>query len=239
MARHFTLAEYDRFCPISLGSEVLADRWTPLILRELIIGSTRFNDIARGLPNISRSRLSQRLRHLERKGVVERWPAPGGRGSEYRLTPAGKDLEQVVMALGLWAVQWLYQDIDPDGIDAVTLMWWMHRHIDSSELPPGRVVVQFDHTAPERTSIWVVLDRGEPSVCVQHPGFDADVVVVGTTRTLGEVFSGMTTWRRALADGALRAEGAPHIIRHLPRWFGSSPFAAAVHTASRRHAAPG
>ena len=118
-------------------------------------------------------------------------------------------------------------------------MWWMHRHIDSSELPPGRVVVQFDHTAPERTSIWVVLDRGEPSVCVQHHGFDADVVVVGTTRTLGEVFSGMTTWRRALADGALRAEGTPHIIRHLPRWFGSSPFAAAVRTASRRHAAPG
>ncbi len=229
------MPDYDRFCPISLGSEVLADRWTPLIMRELIIGSTRFNDIARGLPNISRSLLVQRLRHLERKGVLERWPAANGRGSEYRLTPAGKDLEQVVMALGFWAVQWLYQDIDPADIDAVTLMWWMHRHIDCSTLPPGRVVVQFDHTEPERITVWVVLDRGEPSVCIQHPGFDTDAIVTGPTPVLGQVFNGMTTWRHALASGELRAEGPPRIVRHLPGWFASSPFASAVRT---RHASP-
>ncbi len=94
------MTEYDKYCPVSMGSEVIADRWTPLIVRELILGSTRFNDIARGLPGISRSLLVQRLGHLERKGVLERWPSPGGRGYEYHLTQAGKDLEGVVMALG-------------------------------------------------------------------------------------------------------------------------------------------
>src|SRR5687768_7415343 len=152
-----SMPDYGRFCPIALGSEVLADRWTPMILRELILGNTRFNDIARGLPGISRSLLVQRLKHLERKGVVEAWPLPTGRGNEYRLTPAGKDLEPVVLALGRWAVQWLFQELDPHGIDAVTLMWWMHRLVEPEQLPPTRVVVQFDHTAPERQTIWVVL----------------------------------------------------------------------------------
>ena len=155
------MPDYGRFCPVALGSEVLADRWTPLILRELILGNTRFNDIARGLPGISRSLLVQRLRHLERKGVVELWPSPTGRGNEYHLTPAGKDLEAVVDALGRWAVEWLFDELDPHEVDAVTLTWWMHRRVDEERLPPGRVVIEFDHTAPKRLAIWIVLDRGE------------------------------------------------------------------------------
>lgn len=106
------MPDYRRFCPIALATDVIADRWTPLILRELI-GSTRFNDIERGLPGISRSLLTQRLGHLERKGVVERWPSPAGHGYEYHLTPAGKDLEDVVVAMGRWAVHWLFTDLAP------------------------------------------------------------------------------------------------------------------------------
>ena len=98
------MPDYGRFCPVALATDVLADRWTPMIVRELVLGNTRFNDIARGLPGISRTLLSQRLRHLEKKGVVERWPIPGGQGSEYHLTPAGKDLERVIDALGRWAI---------------------------------------------------------------------------------------------------------------------------------------
>ena len=149
--RRCDMPEYGRFCPISLGSEVLADRWTPMIMRELVIGNTRFNDIARGLPGISRSLLVQRLRHLERKGVLERWPL--AERPWKRVPPhAGRQGPRAGgrWRSGRWAVQWLYQDIDPADIDAVTLMWWMHRHIDCSTLPPGRVVVQFDHTEPER-----------------------------------------------------------------------------------------
>lgn len=219
------MPDYGRYCPVSLGTEVLADRWTPLILRELILGSTRFNDIARCLPGISRSLLVQRLRHLERHGVIETWPSPTGRGSEYRLTPAGKDLEPVITALGRWAVEWLFDEIHPEEIDPVTLMWWMHRRVDTERLPPGRVVVEFDHTAPEKQLLWLVLDRGEPSVCVQHPGFDADVVVRSTTPALSAVFNGRARWSDAVSGGDIKVDGPPNLVKALPKWFLWSPFA--------------
>lgn len=218
------MTDYGRFCPIALASEVVADRWTPLILRELVLGNTRFNDIARGLPGISRSLLVSRLKHLERKGVVESWPLPSGRGSSYHLTPAGRDLQPVLIAFGRWAVNWLYDDLDPGDIDPITLTWWMHRRVDPTELPEQRVVVQFDHTAPERMTLWMVLERGEASVCVQHPGFDSDVVVTMETTALAEVFAGTVEWRRAVADGRIEVVGPSHLVRALRRWFLWSPF---------------
>lgn len=218
------MTDYGNYCPIALTTDVLADRWTPLILRELVLGNTRFNDIARGMPGISRSLLVQRLKHLERKGVIETWPLPSGRGSEYRLTHAGADLEPVLMAMGRWAVRWLFDEIDPHGVDAVTLMWWMHRHIHPERLPDARVVVQFDHTAPTRTTLWVVLDRGDVSVCVQHPGFDSDVVVTTSTDTLAEVFAGYRSWSDAVASGDLVAAGSPRLVKAVPTWFRWSAF---------------
>lgn len=226
------MPDYGRFCPVALGSEVLADRWTPLILRELILGNTRFNDIARGLPGISRSLLVQRLRHLERSGVVVLWPSPTGRGNEYHLTPAGRDLEPVVEALGRWAVQWLFDDLRPTEVEAVNLMWWMHRRIDSTCLPPGRVVIQFDHTAPKRQAFWMVLDRGEASICLQHPGFDPDVLVTTTTPALAEVFAGYQSWAHAVATEAIHLDGPPALVKALPRWFLWSPFADDIRTRS-------
>lgn len=219
------MPDYGSFCPISLGTEVLADRWTPLIMRELILGSTRFNDIARQLPGISRSLLVQRLRHLERHGVIETWPSPSGRGSEYHLTPAGKDLEPVIIALGKWAVEWLFDDLNPDDVDPINLMWWMHRRVDADRLPPGRVVVEFAHTAPEKLTLWMVLDRGEASVCVQHPGFDSDVVVQSSTPALARVFSGFARWTESVNDGAIKVDGPPNLVKALPKWFLWSPFA--------------
>jgi DNA-binding HxlR family transcriptional regulator len=218
------MAEYGRFCPVALASEVLADRWTPLIIRELVLGNTRFNAIARGLPGISRSLLVQRLRHLERCGVIETWPSPSGRGSEYHLTPAGKDLEGVVMALGRWAIEWLFDEIRLDAIDAFTLMWWMHRRVDEERLPDHRVVVEFRHTEPKPVVIWLLLDRGDASMCVQHPGFEPDVVVTAPTPVLAGVFAGYDTWAGALASGALTADGPPRLTKALPRWFLGSPF---------------
>jgi DNA-binding HxlR family transcriptional regulator len=217
--------DYGQFCPISIGSEVLADRWTPLILRELILGNTRFNDIARGLPGISRSLLVQRLRHLERKGVIELWPSPTGRGSEYHLTPAGRGLEDVVLALGRWAIEWLFDELDHEDVEPATLMWWWHRRIDTDTLPPGRVVIEFVHTAPEKQTLWMVLDRGEASVCLQHPGFDSDLVVRATTPALAHVFQGYEAWSHAVADRAILIEGPPALVRAFPRWFLWSPLA--------------
>ena len=158
------MPDYGNYCPIAIATDVIADRWTPLILRELVLGNTRFNDIARGLPGISRSLLVQRLKHLERKGVIETWPLPNGRGSEYHLTPAGRDLEPVLIVMGRWSVAWMYSNLDSTDVDAVTLMWWMHRRVDVSRLPHDRVVIQFDHTAPKRCSFWVVIEQGAASV---------------------------------------------------------------------------
>jgi DNA-binding HxlR family transcriptional regulator len=227
------MREYGQYCPVSLGSEVLADRWTPLIVRELIIGSTRFNDIERGLPGISRTLLSQRLRHLERKGVLVTRPASGGRGNEYHLTPAGEDLEPVLMALGEWTVRWRFTDPEPEDVDPITLTWWMHRRVDVRRLPDRRVVIEFDYRGADATQIWLVLDRGDPSVCVKHPGFDNDVIVTTDTVSMMRVFSGIETLGEALTKGSIDLAGMPSLTRGFERWFLWSPFAPAV----RRHLA--
>ena len=219
------MADYGNFCPIAIATDVIADRWTPLILRELVLGNTRFNDIARGLPGISRSLLVQRLKHLERKGVIETWPLPNGRGSEYHLTPAGKDLEPVLIVMGRWSVAWMYANLDSTDVDAVTLMWWMHRRVDVTRLPHDRVIVQFDHTAPKRCSFWVVIEQGAASVCLQDPGFAVDAIVTCTTLALARVFSGIELWREAVASGAIEVTGSRAVVNSLPRWFMWSPWA--------------
>jgi DNA-binding HxlR family transcriptional regulator len=223
--------EYGQYCPVSLGSEVLADRWTPLILRELVLGSTRFNDIERGLPGISRTLLAQRLGHLERRGVLERRPARAGRGSEYHLTPAGRDLESVIMAIGEWAVRWLYAEPEPAHVDPIALTWWMHRRVATERLPDRRVVIEFDYRGADPTTIWLVLDRGEPSVCVKHPGFDSDVRVVTDPTAFMRVFSGIESLADARRRGAVTIEGPTALTRSFGSWFLWSPFAPAVRRA--------
>jgi DNA-binding HxlR family transcriptional regulator len=218
------MPDYGRFCPVSLTTEVLADRWTPMVVRELVLGNTRFNDIARGLPGISRSLLTQRLRHLEKRGVVERWPSAGGKGYEYRLTPAGRDLERIIDAFGRWAIEWLFDDLYPQEVDPQTLMWWMHRRMDPSAFPDQRVVLEFAFTAPQPMSIWLVLERGEVSVCHQHPGFETDVYLRGTTAALSEVFNGRVTYADAVRTGTLELSGPTPLLRELPGWFLWSPW---------------
>ncbi|MCE5288581.1 MAG: winged helix-turn-helix transcriptional regulator [Nocardiaceae bacterium] len=228
------MSEYGNFCPVALASDVVADRWTPLIIRELVIGNTRFNDIARGLGGISRALLVQRLRHLERKGVVETWPSPTGRGSEYHLTPAGKDLERVIDSLGRWAVEWLFDELRPHDVDAITLTWWMHRRIRPDRFPPRRTVVEFRHTSPASQVLWLVLDRGEVSVCQVHPGFDVDLTVTASTPALAEVFQGYAEWAEAVSDGRIEVSGMPRLAAALPSWFLWSPWHDVTRERSKR-----
>ena len=228
------MPDYGSFCPVSLATDVIADRWTPLIVRELVLGNTRFNDIARCLPGISRSLLVQRLRHLERKGVIELWPSPTGKGNEYHLTPAGKDLEAVLDVMGKWSIEWLFEELDPHAVDPPTLMWWMHRRTDPTTFPAGRTVAEFEHTAPEHMSIWLVLDRGEVSVCQQHPGFDTDVLVRATTPMFAEVFQGYRRWTDAVGDGDIQLSGPPRLLKALPTWFLWSPWAEVTHERATR-----
>jgi DNA-binding HxlR family transcriptional regulator len=222
------MRDYGQFCPVALGSEVLADRWTPLILREMVLGSTRFNDIERGLPGISRSLLAQRLKHLERKEVLERRPAKGGRGSEYHLTEAGRDLGGVVMALGEWAVRWKLTEPEPEEVDPRALTWWMHYRVDHDALPDRRVVIEFAYTSPERIQIWIVMDRGDVSVCSQHPGFDSDLVVRTGSLPMARVFNGLTSLEHAVSSGDIEILGPPALVKGFGRWFLWSPFREAV-----------
>ncbi|MDV3207006.1 MAG: helix-turn-helix transcriptional regulator [Rhodococcus ruber] len=223
------MREYGQYCPVSIGSEVLADRWTPLILREMVYGSTRFNEIERGLPGISRTLLATRLRHLERKGVLER--VPQARGCEYHLTPAGRELAPILVAIGEWAVKWLFSEPLPAEVDPVTLTWWMHRRVDRDRVPPQRVVIEFDYTGPAPIRLWIVLDRGEPSVCRKHPGFDVDVYVTAEPVALMRVFAGTRTLIEALDDGSVRLHGPAALVRGFGVWFLWSPVPAAVRRA--------
>jgi DNA-binding HxlR family transcriptional regulator len=220
--------DYGQYCPVALGSEVLAERWTPLILREMVLGSTRFNEIERGLPSISRSLLAKRLRYLARKGVVDIVPSPDGRGHEYHLTAAGKDLEPVIMALGEWTVRWLFTEPLPKDVDPIALTWWMHRRVAIERTPPERVVIQFDYRDDKLTRLWLMLDRGEPSVCTTHPGFEPDLVVITDSLSFMRVFAGLDDLTTALESGAVRIDGTPRLVRAFPRWFLWSPFLPAV-----------
>lgn len=200
-----------------------------------LIGSTRFNDIERGLPGISRSLLLGRLRHLERKGIVQRRPSPAGHGSEYHLTEAGHEMAPVLQAMGEWAIRWFFTEPEPEQVDPVTLMWWLHRRIDTERTPDARVVTEFHFSAPpgqRGTTIWLVLDRGDASVCKTHPGFDSDLLVDTDTVSMTRVFAGIDTLDEARQRGAVRLEGPPRLIRAFPHWFLWSPFAPAVRARS-------
>jgi DNA-binding HxlR family transcriptional regulator len=230
---------YGQYCPVAQGSEIVGDRWTPLILREMMLGSTRFNDIERGLPGISRTLLTQRLRHLDRKGVIEIRTA-AGRGHDYVLTPAGADLEPVLTALGEWTVRWMLAEPDEADCDPLTLTWWLHKRIDAARLPDKRVVIEFRYApgavdglggpapATGRRTLWMVLDAREQNVCLKHPGFDSDVLVSTDAVSFMRVFSGLVTLGQALRDQSVVIDGPPVLTRAFPTWFLWSPFHGAV-----------
>lgn len=209
----------------------------PLILRELVLGNIRFNDIARGVPGISRSLLVQRLRHLEKTGVVETSPAAAGRGREYHLTPAGQGLERVLDSMGRWAVEWLFDELRPHDVAPVTLMWWMHRRVDPSRFPLRRTVIEFRHTAPAPQTIWIILDEGRASVCLQHPRIETDLFAAATTAAFADVFQGYRRWREAVDEGRIEIAGPPLLAAALPSWFVWSPWAAVTRERADRAAA--
>ncbi len=215
---------YRQYCPVARAHEILGDRWTMLIVRELIAGLGQFNEIARGLPGISRSLLTVSLRRLEDVGVIRRVPG-GPRGLRYELTKAGRDLESVVVAMGAWASKWAFGMPDEDELDAGLLLWWMQRRLNVEELPGPRTTIEFDFLAARRSRFWFVIDRGEASVCLEDPGFDIGLVVTADLSTFYQVWLGKMTLRRAMSSGRLRIEGIPAFERAFPKWFLWSPMA--------------
>ena len=214
---------YRQYCPVARSSEIVADRWTLLIVRELLAGSCHFNEIERGLPGISRSLLAARLRHLEDSGVVQRRTGTRRNVTEYHLTEAGDDLRSVIDGLGAWGVRWAFGDPRPDELDPVLLLWKMHRRIRRDLLPPGRTVVEFDFSGRGRRRLWLVLMPSEVSVCLKPPGFDADLVVRADLALFYRVWLGAVDYHSAVRCGWLEVEGHSALVRRLPEWFMWSP----------------
>jgi DNA-binding HxlR family transcriptional regulator len=227
---------YAQYCPVAKATEVLGDRWTLLIVREMLGGASGFNELQRGLPGISRSVLTDRMRWLERAEVVERRTGPKGRTLEYRLTPGGRDLEPVVQAIGEWGATWSVTDPRADELDPYLLTVWMARHVDRPRLPPDRTVLQFDFRDPDQR-YWMVLEPSDVSVCLQHPGFDVDLAVVVDTATLYRVYLGRAQLSGALRAGRLTLTGPRPLQQGFARWFTWSAFAPASRSAPERRTA--
>jgi DNA-binding HxlR family transcriptional regulator len=229
---------YGQYCPIAKAASIFAERWTPLILREMLFGVCHFNELQRGLPGIPRSLLAQRLRHLERTGVITREIAPHARAIEYHLTPAGRQLGDVVEALGTWGAQWAFGEPDPNEMDPLLLAWWMQRRVNRHLLPQGRTVLQLDFHGERTSSCWFVMAPDDVSLCLQHPGFDIDLLVTADIAAMYRVWFGRLSLADALRDGLVELDGAMPLVRAFAGWFALSPFADAVRTA-KTHTAIG
>jgi len=219
------VAGYGQFCPVARGAEVFAERWTPLIVRELLRGPAHFNELRRGLPRISRSLLSERLATLERVGIVERRSALTGHGHEYRLTKAGQELDGVVGALGTWAYKWVSRDLTPDNLDPALLMWVIERRIRVENLPPQRVVVHFKFRRLPAHAYWLVLERPQVDLCFTDPGFGVDLFVDAEVKALTQIYLAHLTVAAALRRCEITLTGTPQYRRAFATWIGVTPYA--------------
>jgi DNA-binding HxlR family transcriptional regulator len=214
------MVSYGQFCPIAKGSEVVAGRWTLLILRELMFGAHRYNDLQRGIPQISRTLLAQRLRELEEDGVISSVERASGRGREYSLTPAGHALQPVLAALSRWGQTWGQGRLSREDLDVTQLMWAMKGHADVMALPPDRLVTRFDFRGlpggrRSTTSRWLVLARPDIDVCLKNPGFEPDLVISADLMVFTRVFLGYAGLKEAVQRGEVRVDGPAMLARRL------------------------
>lgn len=225
---------YGQFCPVAKAAEVFAERWTPLIIREMLLGSRRFTELEQGLPCIPKSLLVQRLRTLEDAGVIERRFEGSGKKCEYHLTQAGQELWHVVKELGEWGQRWVNHEIGLSELDPKLLMWDMRRRINLELLPDHRVVVQFEFEGARRGSFWLVLEHPDPSVCLHDPGFEVDLLVTVDTLAMHRIWVGRLTIADAMEEGLMSIEGPSHLVRPFPGWLALGYFASIPPAASAK-----
>jgi DNA-binding HxlR family transcriptional regulator len=218
---------YRQFCPVAQALEVVGERWTLLIVRELLCGDYGFNELLHGVPHIARSVLAARLEALRREGLVVREARRGGRGVRYALTPAGRELEPVVTGLGTWGKRWARGEIDERDLNPTLLMWDIHRRLDLERLPrePTTVLFWFTDLPAKRSRYWLRVNPPEIEVCYTNPGFDVALTVETKLRTLVEVWRGDRSPNDALRTGAIVLDGPPQLRRSFPSWLLLSSFA--------------
>lgn len=229
---------YGQFCPLAKAAELLCERWTMILVRELVAGSRRFNDIRRGLPLISPTLLSARLRRLVEAGVIERVTDERG-GQAYVLTTAGEELRPMVEFMGTWGHRWVGSRLEDEDLDVGLLMWDIRRGVDPACFPKEKVVLQirFPEEREGQRDWWLVSEGGETDLCMEDPGHEVDLVVVCSVRVLTAIWLCQCTLDRAERDGALRVMGDPALRSQLPGWLQGSPLARLGESSLRDHPA--
>jgi DNA-binding HxlR family transcriptional regulator len=224
-----TIGSYRQFCPVAMAAEILCTRWTVVLLRELIAGSTRFNELRRGVPRMSPALLSQRLKDLEAAGIVVRIASASDRGAfEYQLTPAGRELRPIVEAFGIWGQRRIEADLSLQHLDAQLLMWDMRRNLNTTPMPSRRSVVQFAY--PELPAAqrlwWLIVDPADGvDLCSIDPGFDVDLYISVDLRSMTAIWMGLDNVRAAVASRRMMLTGNRGLATNMQTWLGLSPFA--------------
>jgi DNA-binding HxlR family transcriptional regulator len=234
MEAGMTQGSYKQFCPVAMAAEILSTRWTIVLLREMLAGSTRFNDLRRGVPRMSPALLSQRLKDLEAAGVVRRSGSATESG-EYHLTPAGHELGPLVMAFGHWGQRWIKSELSLQYLDVQLLMWDMRRNLNPAPMPRRRSVIHFQY--PELKQVernwWLLVDpRSGTDLCSIDPGFDVDLYVTTDLKTMTAIWMGLDNVRKAQTDKRLMLTGDRALARDIGTWLGLSPFAKTAALAS-------
>jgi len=224
-----TQGSYRQFCPVAMAAEVLCTRWTVVLLREMLAGSTRFNDLRRGVSRMSPALLSQRLKDLERAGIVARAKVEGGPDLfEYRLTRAGRDLQPLVESFGVWGQRWIESKLSLQNLDPQLLMWDMRRNLDPKPMPKRRSTIQFlfPEVPAAQRAWWLIVTPGEGvDLCSIDPGYDVDLYVTSDLKTMTAIWMGLETVRKAVADSRVTLIGDKSLASSMQAWLGLSPFA--------------
>ncbi|GAA1802489.1 helix-turn-helix domain-containing protein [Agromyces neolithicus] len=218
------MRSYGQYCPIARGAEIFAERWTPVIIRNLYLGCASFNEILEGAPGLSRTLLSQRLRQLAQVGVIEAAPKPDGHGRHYQLTPAGHDLYKVCVSLGDWGAHWL--DLAPEHLDPFVALWSMCNAFRKDRLPQRRVVISFDFIDRQpHERFWLLIEHGETEICKKYTGLDEDLFITAEAEAFVKWHAGQLSWAEATRDRRIRLHGPSWLVRAFPTWNARSAFA--------------
>jgi len=231
------MRSYGQYCPVAQALELIGDRWTLLIIRDMLTGTMHFNEIIRGLPGLSRALLAKRLKQLEIAGIVEKQSVDDGRQTTaYTLTEAGQDLREVINALLVWGTTWSFGDPREEDLDPLLLMWWIRNRVQFENLPDDRITIQFDFYAPRCDSYWLVMTKDDVELCVTSPGFEVNVMVSADLRTFFKVWLGKQNYTEAVQEDQINLEGSPKWTQAFPDWFAWSAAAPAVRTIPSRMA---
>lgn len=212
---------YAQYCPIAKTAEIIGDRWSILILRDMLVGTRHFNGLARGLPGISRNLLAKRLRYLQAAGLILKVD------DGYELTQAGLDMRPLVFSMADWGAKWAFPEPEPEELDPDLLVWWIHGQIDQDMAPGARVVVEIDFSDC-KARYWLVIEADDVSVCLTDPGFEIDLALRSSLRTLYLVWLGRLEIGSALRAGEIELVGNARLVRDFPRWLRLSPVSPAV-----------